>query len=100
MIAEQKLFELRQQARDGKRAQLKERIAQLKKEIQGYVGQTDAKEREIELINKELEGVRELRNKNLVPISRMTALERDAARIEGERNQLIAATAQTEGKNH
>ena len=28
----------------------------------------------------------------------MTALERDAARIEGERNQLIAATAQSEGK--
>ena len=28
----------------------------------------------------------------------MTALERDAARIEGERNQLIATTAQSEGK--
>jgi len=28
----------------------------------------------------------------------LTALERDAARIEGERNQLIATTAQSEGK--
>jgi HlyD family secretion protein len=98
MIAEQKLFELRKQARDGKRAQLTERIAQLKEEMQGYVGQTNAKEREVALINKELEGVRQLRNQNLVPISRMTALERDAARIEGERSQLIAATAQTKGK--
>ena len=98
MLAEQKLFELRREARDGKKAQLKERIAQLKKEIQGYVGQTAAKEREIMLINRELEGVRELREKNLVPLTRLTALERDAARIEGERNQLIAASAQSEGK--
>ena len=98
MIAEQKLFEIRRQAREGKKAQLRERIAQLKEEIQGYIGQTTAKEREIELINKELEGVRELRNKNLVPMNRLTALERDAARIEGERSQLIAATAQAKGK--
>jgi HlyD family secretion protein len=98
MAAEQKLFELRRDARQGKKAQLKERVGQLRKEIQGYVGQTAAKEREIALINKELEGVRELRDKNLVPLSRLTALERDAARIDGERNQLIAATAQSEGK--
>lgn len=98
LLAEQKFFELRRDARDGKKSQLKERIAQLKKEIQGYVGQTAAKEREIAFINKELEGVRELREKNLIPLTRLTALERDAARIEGERNQLIAATAQSEGK--
>ena len=98
MIAEQKLFELRRQAREGKKAQLRERISQLKEEIQGTVGQTAAKVQEIELINKELEGVRELREKNLVPLSRMTALERDAARIVGERSQLIAATAQAKGK--
>jgi HlyD family secretion protein len=98
MIAEQKLFEIRRQAREGKKAQLRERISQLKEEIHGYIGQTAAKEREIELINKELEGVRELRNKNLVPMNRLTALERDAARIEGERSQLIAATAQAKGK--
>jgi HlyD family secretion protein len=98
MVAEQKLFELRRQARDGKKSQLRERIAQLKQEIQGYIGQTAAKEREIELINKELEGVRDLRTKNLVPMNRLTALERDAARIEGERGQLIAATAQSKGK--
>jgi HlyD family secretion protein len=98
MVSQQKLFELRREARDGKKAQLKERVAQLKKEIQGYVGQATAKEREIALISKELEGVRELREKNLIPLSRLTALERDATRIEGERNQLIAATAQSEGK--
>ena len=67
MNAQQKLFELRREARDGKKAQLKERVAQLKKEIQGYVGQTAAKQREIGFINRELEGVRELREKNWFP---------------------------------
>ena len=57
-----------------------------------------AKTREIELIGQELEGVRELWRKNLVQIQRVTALERDAARLEGERGQLIAATAQAKGK--
>jgi HlyD family secretion protein len=98
MIAEQKLFELRRQSREGKKAQLNERISQLKEEIRGDIGQAAAKEREIQLINKELQGVRELQEENLVPLSRLTALERDAARIEGERSQLTAATAQAKGK--
>ncbi|WP_238296197.1 HlyD family type I secretion periplasmic adaptor subunit, partial [Methylobacterium soli] len=34
----------------------------------------------------------------LVPFSRVTALERDAARLEGERGQLIASTASARGK--
>ena len=93
MIAEQKLFVLRREARDGQKAQLRERISQIKKQIQGYVGQAAAKAHEIALIGKELEGVRELREKNLVPLTRLTALERDAARIEGERNQLMATAA-------
>ena len=98
MISEQKLFEIRLQAREGKKAQLKERIAQLKEQIQGYVGQTTAKEREIEYINKELEGVQELWKVKLTPLSRLTALQRDAARVEGERSQLIGTIAETKGK--
>jgi HlyD family secretion protein len=95
---ETKLFELRRTSRAGQTAQLQERIAQLREEILGLVGQITAKEREGELIAKELEGVRLLWQKNLVPIQRVTALERDATRIDGERGQLIAASAQTKGK--
>ena len=95
---ERNLFELRRTARAGQKAQLKERIAQLREEIQGLTGQAAAKKREIELIGQELEGVRDLWRKNLVQIQRVTALERDAARLEGERGQLIAATAQSKGK--
>ena len=42
--------------------------------------------------------MRELWQKNLVAIQRVTALERDTARLEGERGQLIASVAQAKGK--
>jgi HlyD family secretion protein len=95
---ERKLFEFRKTARQGQKAQLKERIAQLGEEIQGLSGQAGAKKREIELINRELDGVRDLWQKNLIPLSRLTALEREAVRLDGERNQLIASAAQAKGK--
>jgi HlyD family secretion protein len=95
---ERNLFSFRRKARAGQKAQLAERIAQLREEIQGLTGQVAAKKRETELIGQELEGVRDLWRKNLVQIQRVTALERDAARLEGERGQLIAATAQSRGK--
>ena len=95
---ERKLFELRRDAALGKKAQLKERITQLQDEIKGLTAQQAAKEREIALIGKELEGVRELWKNNLVQITRLTALERDGARLEGERGQLVASVAQAKGK--
>jgi HlyD family secretion protein len=57
-----------------------------------------AKKREFELIQQELKGVRELWSKNLVPFSRVTSLERDAARLEGERGSLVSTVAQAKGK--
>lgn len=98
VTGEQKLFELRRNARAGQKAQLRERIAQLHQEISGLTEQSEAKEKEMELLEKELEGVRELWEKNLVQITRLTSLERDAARLSGERGQLIAAIAEAKGK--
>lgn len=98
IAAERSLFKLRRQARDGQKSQLKERSAQLQEEIKGYSGQLDAKKKEVEFVQKELAGVRTLWEKNLVPISRLTALERDATRIEGERSQLTGMIAQAKGK--
>jgi HlyD family secretion protein len=95
---ERKLFELRRNARLGQKGQLRQRIAQLQDEIRGLTAQQDAKAREIALISKELEGVRELWKNNLVQITRLTALERDGARLDGERAQLIASVAQAKGK--
>ena len=98
MTSERKLFELRQTARTGQKAQLRQRILQLDEEISGLSAQRDAKAKEIALIDRELKGVRELFQKNLVQMNRLTQLEREATRLEGERGQFVAATAQAKGK--
>lgn len=95
---ERRLFAARLSGREGQKAQLRERVAQLRQEITGLTEQAGAKTREIALIGTELKGVRELYEKNLVPYARVTALERDAARLEGERGQLTASTAAARGK--
>jgi HlyD family secretion protein len=91
------LFKLRREARAGNKSQLRERITQTKEEVEGISGQIIAKEREIELISKELKGIADLYSRGLVPITRMMELERAAARLEGERGQLVAARARAKG---
>jgi HlyD family secretion protein len=98
IAGEQTLFKLRHEAREGLRAQLKERIGQLHEQIAGLQEQTVAKGDEIKLIQNELVGVRELWRKNLVPINRVTQLEREATRLKGERGQLVASIAQAKGR--
>lgn len=95
---EGKLFSLRVNARNGQKAQLKERIAQLDKELSGLAEQIEAKSEEVTLIEEELKGVLELWKKQLIQITRVTALKRDGARLKGERGQLIASKASTSGK--
>jgi HlyD family secretion protein len=98
LSGERNLFELRRSARLGQKAQLEQRVVQLQQQIEGYNAQVGAKAREIDLVNKELEGLRTLWNEHLTPINKLTALEREAARLEGERGQLVAAVAQTKDK--
>ena len=95
---ESRLFELRSIARAGQKAQLKERIAQLDQEIAGLTAQEVSKEREIVLVKREVESLRELWAKNLTPLFRMTASEREAARLDGERGNLIANIARAKGR--
>jgi HlyD family secretion protein len=98
IASERKLFELRRNARNGQRAQLRQRVQQLSEEIAGLTAQQAAKSREITLIERELVGVRDLFQRNLVQINRLTQLERESTRIEGERGQIIASIAQAKGK--
>jgi HlyD family secretion protein len=98
MASERRLFELRRKARLGQKEQLQQRIAQLKEQITGLAAQQDAKTKEMALIEQELQGVRDLWSRNLVQLSRLTSLERENARLQGERGQLIAAAAEAKGK--
>jgi HlyD family secretion protein len=96
--SETKLFDVRVNGRTGQKAQLRERISQLSEEVEGMSAQVKAKDQEIALVQKELDGVRQLYEQHLIQISRLTTLERDAARLNGERAQYIAARAQAKGK--
>jgi HlyD family secretion protein len=98
MSSEAKLFEVRVNGRAGQKQQLHERVTQLNEEISGLTAQEKAKDQEISLVEKELAGVRDLYDKHLVQISRLTTLERDGARLAGERAQYIASRAQAKGK--
>ena len=70
----------------------------LGQEIGGLGLQADAKSQEIELIQRELKGVRELWKKKLMPITKLTTLEREATRIEGERGKLISEIARVKAQ--
>lgn len=78
--------------------QLRERIGQFEREIEGLTAQTDARKRESALIRTELKGVQALYDKQLVPLQRMTALQREAARLDGESGSLIASIAKSRGQ--
>jgi HlyD family secretion protein len=96
--AERRLFEARTRARAGVREQLHNRIGQLHNEIEGLAEQRAARAREAQLIQRELSGVRTLFQQNLVQITRLSLLEREAASLEGQLGQLRAQIAQAEGK--
>jgi HlyD family secretion protein len=98
MNGERRLFAMRRAARAGLKQQLEQRIVQLNEEVRGLTAQQEAKAQEIVLIQRELVGVTELWEKKLIPLTRLTALEREATRIGGERAQLIASIAQSRGK--
>src|SRR5262249_17442045 len=98
MTSEQRLFELRRSAREGQRAQLNEQIDQLKQQIAGNDEQIAAKTKEIDWNSQELGGVRGLWKDKLVPFSGVTTLERDNARLHGERGALTASIAQAKGR--
>jgi len=95
---EQSLIKSRREALTGQKSQLNERTLQLGKEAEGIAAQIDAKGREIELIADELAGLADLQKKQLVTTSKVAALKREKARLEGELGQYEASFAQTSGR--
>jgi HlyD family secretion protein len=95
---ERKLFELRRSARIGQKAQLRQRVEQLREEIRGFQAQKESKEKQIALIKREAAGVEDLWKLKLVPLTKLTELQRESARLDGEAGQLIAQTAEASGK--
>lgn len=98
LTSESGLFRARAEARRSQRELLRSRIAQLNEEIVGLDAQIRSKQTQFELIGQELEGVQTLYDKRLTPLTRLTSLQREAARLDGERGQLVSTIAETRGK--
>ncbi|MEM8976305.1 MAG: HlyD family type I secretion periplasmic adaptor subunit [Pseudomonadota bacterium] len=95
---ERKLFNSLKQARSGQKAQLQERVSQIREDIKGTDAQLVAKAKEFNLIQEELKGARKLWSKNLMPITKLTALERQATEIQGAKAELTSKVAQAKGR--
>jgi HlyD family secretion protein len=98
MEDEVKLFQTRRSQRAGQRAQLSKRIEQLREEITGVEAQISSRDQQVVFLTRELDGLRDLFNRNLVPMTRIMPVEREAANMKGQRGQLTASKAQAEGK--
>jgi HlyD family secretion protein len=98
VTSEISLFNARASARHGQKELLQNNISQFEEQIGGLDAQIKSKSSQLTLISGELTGVQELLNKGLVPLTRVTTLQRESARLDGERGQLVAAIAETKTK--
>ncbi len=83
--------------RRNRRDQLLEQINQLEATIEGLTVQRQSRADELALLDNELMGVQELYRKSLISLTRLTALQRDRTRLDGERGKLIADIASAKG---
>jgi HlyD family secretion protein len=92
------LLESTLQGVTSKKDQLKQQMGQIKDQIGGVVAQINSDKRQMVLITSELQSLRSLQKQGLVPVSRVSAMEREAARLDGEQGQLVASKASAEAK--
>jgi HlyD family secretion protein len=96
--SEVKLFESRRSAREGLKAQLRERISQLNQEVEGLTGQLNSRRQELKFAEAELAGLEKLEGQDLVSTPRITAARRTVAQLQGDIAQVVSQTAQARGR--
>jgi HlyD family secretion protein len=77
---------------------LEERITQLRTSIEGMAREKASTEQQVAYIHEELAGLRELRAKELIPLTRLLTMERERTRLEGVIGRSIASIAQAESQ--
>jgi HlyD family secretion protein len=98
LASETSLFRARLGTRESQKQLLRSNVAQLEEEIDGIDAQIKSKSAQLDLMSSELKGVQTLFDKQLVPLTRLTALQRQAAQLDGERSQLRSAISETRSK--
>jgi HlyD family secretion protein len=91
--AERALFELRRQAHVSQLDQMNEQAIQIEEQVKGITGQIAALDRQHEILNAELESLRELFDDQLVSSGRLTEAEQNFSIVAGEKAELNASVA-------
>lgn len=95
---EERLFAIRREALESKRAQLRERVVQYEHEIEGLKAQEVAYDQGIEVLEKEIGSLGGLRSQGIVSDQRLNGLKTQLATFGGERGEKIALQAQAAGR--
>jgi HlyD family type I secretion membrane fusion protein len=94
MIADQKVqFEERKRSRDTQVTLIEAKVQQLQTETEGIAVEKSSTEKQIEFLEEELTGLRYLKEKNLIPVTRVLAMERERTRLQGVVGRAVADTA-------
>lgn len=96
MEGQRRLLAARNEASAREIAQLEKRSAQISRQLEGIAALQASFDRQSDLVGAQLVLLRELRSRGLAEASRVLALERDAAGLDGERGALLAQAAQAE----
>ena len=89
------LFETRRSSSQGQLEQLQKRLQQSEEQIDGFKSQSKANQSQLNIIIKELAGLRELFKDGYVSQTRILTLEREQAGLVGENSALNAEIART-----
>ncbi len=98
IAGQQNLFEARLETLSRQDEQLRKQVVQIESEIEGTQAQLVSLRRQVELIEDELEDQQSLLNRGLTQTSRVLALQREEASLNGEIGRLEAAVARLRGQ--
>jgi len=98
VIGQSRLFDARLTSMKQEIDQLSKRRLQFGNQIEGFEAQQTALGRQLELINEERDAQQILLNKGLAQSSRVLALQREEARMQGALGELAASVAETKGR--
>jgi HlyD family type I secretion membrane fusion protein len=80
----------------GQLALIEAKVTQLRTEISGLTVERASVEQQVGFIRQELDGLRALHAKNLIPLSRLLVMERERTRLEGVIGRSVAERAKAE----
>ncbi len=80
----------------GQLALIEAKVTQLRTEISGLAVEKSSVEQQVGFIRQELEGLRSLHERNLIPLSRLLMMERERTRLEGVIGRSVAERAKAE----